>query len=168
MPVEVEAVGIFGSDVHIYAGHIDWNIDTAGREVPLSASPQILGHGIVGRITGFGCDVHGISVGAAMTEPLGCILHSLGLIDVLGGRHSFSSIDPARKVRSVALAGLGPGGQLFGQAPRGILRYQGPIVGSDPDPLKRARAHEEFGAIVVDPPDLGSGNNLKGVLIRDV
>ena len=221
--VEIDAVGVCGSDVHIYAGHINWNIDESGREVPLATSPQILGHEIAGRIAMVGRKVKDVTVGdrvvvdqgincssrgrnrddwceycstgfshhcadyvehgitglpggfadsilipavnvipiqgdlsaerAAMTEPLGCVLHSLGLIDSLGGRHSFSTSDPSRKVRTVALAGLGPSGQLFGQALRGILGFEGPIVASDPDPGKRQRAREDFGAIVVDPGD---------------
>ena len=221
--VAIDAVGVCGSDVHIYAGHINWNIDASGREVPLESSPQILGHEIVGRITDVGSKVHDVVVGdrvvvdqgincssrgrdradwceycttgfshhcadyvehgitglpggfadsilvpavnvipirgdissekAAMTEPLGCVLHSLRLVDTYGGRHSFTTDEPSRRVRTVALAGLGPSGQLFGQALRGILGFEGPIVASDPDAGKRRRAREDFGAIVVDPED---------------
>ena len=175
--VKIDAVGVCGSDVHIYAGEINWNIDAEGNVISLETSPQILGHEITGRITQVGSEVHDISVGdrvvvdqgincssrgrgrqewceycstgfshhcadyvehgitglpggfadcilvpavnairietdlspekASMTEPLGCVLHSLRLVDSLGGRHSFQADDPSRKVRTIALAGLG-------------------------------------------------------------
>lgn len=221
--VEVEAVGVCGSDVHIHAGHINWNLDPDGSEVPLSISPQVLGHEICGRIVEMGDEATGVRVGdrvvidqgincssrgverpdwceycstgfshhcsdyvehgitglpggfadrirvpavntilvdgdlapeaAAMTEPLGCVLHSLRLVDSLGGRHAFETDEPSRRVRTIALHGLGPSGQLFGQALRAIVGFDGPIVAGDPDPAKRARAEREFGAIVVDPGD---------------
>lgn len=219
--IEVGAVGICGSDVHLYAGHINWHVDATGRTIPLSESPQILGHEIVGTVVEIGTDVRDLAPGdrvvvdqgincssrgrdradwceycrtgfshhcadyvehgitglpggfadrmtmpavnavriegdlsfevAAMTEPLGCVLHSLRLMRDLGGRHAFGAEDPDRRVRSVAIAGLGPSGQLFGQVLRSILGFDGPIVASDPDPAKRAAAVRGFGAIVVDP-----------------
>lgn len=221
--VEVEAVGVCGSDIHIHAGHINWNLDPAGTEVPLSRSPQILGHEICGRVVEMGEQVTGIEVGervvvdqgincssrgfhrkdwceycasgfshhcaayvehgitglpggfadrilipavnvipvekdlpaekAAMTEPLGCVLHSLRLVGTLGGRHQFKSNDPSRRIRTIALAGLGPSGQLFGQALRRIVGFDGPIIAGDPDPTKRERAERDFDAITVDPAD---------------
>lgn len=221
--VEIGAVGICGSDVHLYAGHVNWHQDATGRTIPLSESPQILGHEIVGTIVETGTAVLDLAVGdrvvvdqgincssrgrdrgdwceycrtgfchhcadyvehgitglpggfadrmtmpavnavriesdlsfevAAMTEPLGCVLHSLRLMASLGGRHAFGTDDPDRRVRSVAIAGLGPSGQLFGQALRTIVGFDGPIVASDPDPAKRAAAARSFEATVVDPTE---------------
>ncbi len=219
--VRVGAVGICGSDVHLYAGHLNWHVDAAGRTIPLSEAPQILGHEIVGTVAEIGDAVDDLAPGdrvvldqgincasrgrgrddwceycrtgfchhcadyvehgitglpggfadfmtmpavnavridddvsfetAAMTEPLGCVLHSLRLMETLGGRHAFNADDRDRRVRSVAIAGLGPSGQLFGQALRTIIGFDGPIVASDPDPRKRAAAERGFDAIVVDP-----------------
>lgn len=223
--VEIGAVGICGSDVHLYAGHINWHVDAEGRTIPLSESPQILGHEIVGTVVEIGEAVDDLAPGdrvvldqgincasrgrdrddwceycrtgfchhcadyvehgitglpggfadrmtmpavnavridgdlplevAAMTEPLGCVLHSLRLMESLGGRHAFNHDDPDRRVRSVAIAGLGPSGQLFGQALRTIVGFDGPIVASDPDPRKRNAAERGFDAIVVDPGEPG-------------
>jgi L-iditol 2-dehydrogenase len=219
--VEIAAVGICGSDVHLYAGHVNWHVDASGRTIPLSESPQILGHEIVGVVREIGSAVQDLAVGdrvvvdqgincssrgrdradwcgycrtgychhcddyvehgitglpggfadrllipavnavridgdlsfeiAAMTEPLGCVLHSLRLMESLGGRHAFGEEDPDRRVRSVVLAGLGPSGQLFGQAVRTLLGFEGTILASDPDPSKREAAARDFGAETIDP-----------------
>ena len=61
--VKIDAVGICGSDVHIYAGEINWNIDAEGNVISLETSPQILGHEITGRITRVGSKVHDVFVG---------------------------------------------------------------------------------------------------------
>lgn len=83
---------------------------------------------------------------AAMTEPLGCVLHSLRLMSGVHGRRGFARGD----VRSIAISGLGPSGQLFGKAVRGVFDFAGPIVASDPDPGKREIASRSFDAVVVD------------------
>lgn len=223
--IEIGAVGICGSDVHLYAGHINWHVDDSGRTVPLAESPQILGHEIVGTVREIGRDVSDLRPGdrvvvdqgincasrgrapderceycrtgyshhcadyvehgitglpggfadvlvipavnaipiegsidaevAAMTEPLGCVMHSLRLMEALGGRHAFNAEDPERRVRTVAIAGLGPSGQLFGQALRRVFGFDGPIVASDPDPSKLRAATKDFDAIAVDPTEPG-------------
>ena len=76
--VEIDAVGVCGSDVHIYAGHINWNIDESGREVPLSTSPQILGHEIAGRITMVGRNVEDVAVGDRVVVDQGINCSSRG------------------------------------------------------------------------------------------
>ena len=219
--IDVAAVGICGSDVHLYAGHVNWHVDASGRTIPLSESPQILGHEIVGVVREIGSAVTDLAPGdrvvvdqgincssrgrdradwceycrtgychhcadyvehgitglpggfadrllipavnavriegdlsfeiAAMTEPLGCVLHSLRLMQALGGRHAFGADDPDRRVRSVVLAGLGPSGQLFGQALRTLFDFDGPIIASDPDASKRSTASRDFDAETIDP-----------------
>src|SRR5690606_1850957 len=42
--IEVSAVGLCGTDFHIYEGRANYNTDSTGRVIPLSAQPQILGH----------------------------------------------------------------------------------------------------------------------------
>jgi L-iditol 2-dehydrogenase len=46
--VRVAAVGLCGTDVHIFAGHANYNRDARGRLIPLAERPQILGHEIAG------------------------------------------------------------------------------------------------------------------------
>ena len=42
--VRVAAVGICGTDTHIFAGHANYNTDERGVPIPLTVEPQILGH----------------------------------------------------------------------------------------------------------------------------
>ncbi len=46
--VRVTAVGLCGTDLHIFAGHANYNRDARGRPIPLTDAPQILGHEIAG------------------------------------------------------------------------------------------------------------------------
>lgn len=55
--VRVEAVGLCGTDLHIVAGHANYNTDDHGRTRPLSEEPQILGHEIAGVIEEVGSAV---------------------------------------------------------------------------------------------------------------
>lgn len=57
--VKVAAVGLCGSDYHIWTGEANYNLDRAGRAVPLREQGQILGHEITGTVTecGAGADL---------------------------------------------------------------------------------------------------------------
>ena len=44
--VRPHTVGVCGTDFHIFSGESNYNFDAAGRPVPLSESPQVLGHEI--------------------------------------------------------------------------------------------------------------------------
>jgi L-iditol 2-dehydrogenase len=46
--LRVAAVGLCGTDFHIFSGHGNYHVDAAGRTIPLSESPQVLGHEFVG------------------------------------------------------------------------------------------------------------------------
>ena len=61
--VRVEAVGLCGTDLHIVAGHANYNTDDRGRVRPLSAAPQILGHEIAGVIEAVGSAVDDVAPG---------------------------------------------------------------------------------------------------------
>ena len=52
--VRVSAVGLCGTDLHIVAGHANYNRDATGRVIPLSEEPQILGHEIAGVVEDVG------------------------------------------------------------------------------------------------------------------
>ena len=47
--IRVTAVGLCGTDVHIFAGHANYNTNEYGQPIPLALQPQILGHEITGR-----------------------------------------------------------------------------------------------------------------------
>lgn len=61
--IRVRAVGLCGTDLHIYGGHANYHRDATGRLVPLSESPQILGHEIAGEVEAVGSAVHDLRPG---------------------------------------------------------------------------------------------------------
>ena len=46
--VRVSAVGLCGTDFHIFSGQANYNINQQGKVIPLVEQPQILGHELVG------------------------------------------------------------------------------------------------------------------------
>ena len=61
--VRVEAVGLCGTDLHIVAGHANYNTDEHGHVLPLAVAPQILGHEIAGVVEEVGNAVADVSAG---------------------------------------------------------------------------------------------------------
>ena len=59
----VEAVGLCGTDLHIVAGHANYNRDARGQLVPLAEAPQILGHEIAGVVEEVGALVDDVRPG---------------------------------------------------------------------------------------------------------
>ncbi len=59
----VKAVGVCGTDIHIYQGHGNWNFDVRGRAIPLSENPQILGHEFSGEVLETGNGVKDLAPG---------------------------------------------------------------------------------------------------------
>ena len=219
--VETEAVGLCGTDFHIHSGFANYNLDASGRPIPLSESPQILGHEIVGRVVEVGKGVddlaegdsvlvdqglqcmsaareplceycftgnshqceqyreHGITgvpggfagllavpavncikrsadhsaVLAALSEPLGCVLHSMERACSISSRYRLEDSEPDGAVRTAVVLGAGPAGLLFLQHLRKVSGFEGPILVSDPNPAKRELA-DAFGGEAVAPEEL--------------
>lgn len=61
--LRVSAVGLCGTDLHIYSGDANYHRDRDGRPVPLEVTPQILGHEIVGTVAEVGASVVDVAVG---------------------------------------------------------------------------------------------------------
>jgi L-iditol 2-dehydrogenase len=61
--VRVTAVGLCGTDLHIFAGHANYNRDAQGRPIELSEQPQILGHEIAGVVEAAGATVDDLRPG---------------------------------------------------------------------------------------------------------
>jgi L-iditol 2-dehydrogenase len=61
--IGVRAVGVCGTDLHIYRGHGNWAFDAEGRAIPLTAKPQILGHEFSGEVLEVGREVKDLSPG---------------------------------------------------------------------------------------------------------
>lgn len=217
--VRVAAVGLCGTDFHIFSGEANYNSDDRGQPIPLARQPQILGHEIAGVVEALGREVrdlregdrvvvdqglnctsrrrdpaceycatgdshqcafyreHGITglpggladyiavpavnavriesdldfAEAALTEPLGCIVHSTDtLARAAGPRYSLRAAEPERRTRTVLVFGAGPAGLLFTQYFRKVARFDGALIVSDPNATKRALA-ADMGADVIDP-----------------
>src|SRR5207302_7666886 len=61
--VRVQAVGLCGTDLHIFAGHANYNRDERGRPIPLAREPQILGHEIAAVVEETGATVRDLRPG---------------------------------------------------------------------------------------------------------
>lgn len=72
--VRVAAVGICGTDTHIFAGHANYNTDERGQPIPLSVQPQILGHEINGYVAEKGNGVTDLNLGdhVVIDQGLNC------------------------------------------------------------------------------------------------
>lgn len=61
--LRVKAVGVCGTDLHIYRGHGNYNLDAKGRPIPLTMQPQILGHEFSGEVVEAGREVKDLKPG---------------------------------------------------------------------------------------------------------
>jgi len=216
--VRVKAVGLCGTDFHIFAGHSNYNTDERGALIPLTSQAQILGHEIVGIVEDVGAQARGLNAGdrvvldqglnclsagcdhmceycatgdshqcafyrehgitglpgglaqyiaipavnaikitseiddaeAALTEPLGCILHSSNMVSRARSRYSLRQEASADHIRSLLVCGAGPAGLLFIQYLRNVAGYDGLLMVSEPNKKKRELA-AQFGAEPIDP-----------------
>jgi len=73
--VRVSAVGLCGTDAHIFAGHANYNTNERGLPIPLTLQPQILGHEISGTIEETGRAVTDLRVGdrVVLDQGLNCV-----------------------------------------------------------------------------------------------
>lgn len=77
--LRVKAVGVCGTDLHIYRGHGNYNLDAQGRHIPLTERPQILGHEFSGEIVEMGKEAAGLNVGDRVLcdQGINCISRGL-------------------------------------------------------------------------------------------
>lgn len=217
--VRVGAVGLCGTDFHIFEGHANYRRDTAGRLIPLEEEPLILGHEFCGIVEELGSDVKDVKAGewvvvdqgwnclshqranlceycatgdshqcadyaehgitgpqgalaefvsvpaintirieselpmhqAALTEPLGCITHTMKTVLKTQSRYQFSGEKAAeRPINSVLVCGAGPAGLLFTQYIRNVIGFDGLLIVTEPNERRR-RLAEEYGATGIDP-----------------
>jgi threonine dehydrogenase-like Zn-dependent dehydrogenase len=73
--IRVTAVGLCGTDVHIFAGHANYNTNEYGQAIPLALQPQILGHEITGVIEQVGTAVNDLREGdpVVVDQGLNCV-----------------------------------------------------------------------------------------------
>lgn len=76
--VEIAAVGICGTDFHIWSGAGNYNTDRNGRAIPLALQPQILGHEFVGTVVQTGRAVEDLPPGTRLVFDQGLNCFSQG------------------------------------------------------------------------------------------
>ncbi|HWQ33620.1 MAG TPA: alcohol dehydrogenase catalytic domain-containing protein [Blastocatellia bacterium] len=84
---------------------------------------------------------------AALSEPLGCIIHASEMMRRTQARYTFGG---ERPIRNVLICGAGPAGLLFTQYLRHVIGYDGLLLISEPGARRRALA-ENYGATTIDP-----------------
>lgn len=72
--IQVSAVGICGTDFHIFHGAANYNFDAHGKSIPLSLQPQILGHEFCGTVIETGATVDDLKPGdnVVVDQGLNC------------------------------------------------------------------------------------------------
>jgi len=73
--VRTTAVGLCGTDAHIFAGHANYNTNEYGQPISLAVQPQILGHEISGVIEEAGSAVEDLRAGdrVVIDQGLNCV-----------------------------------------------------------------------------------------------
>ena len=73
--IRVAAVGLCGTDVHIFGGHANYNTNEYGQAIPLALQPQILGHEITGVVEQVGNAVTDLREGdrVVVDQGLNCV-----------------------------------------------------------------------------------------------
>lgn len=74
--LRVRAVGVCGTDLHLFQGHGNYNTDDRGRAIPLTQQPQILGHEFAGEILEVGSEVKDLKPGDRVLCDQGRNCHS--------------------------------------------------------------------------------------------
>lgn len=75
--VRIMAVGLCGTDFHIFDGHGNYHLDRRGLPIPLTTSPQVLGHEIAGKVIEAGREVRDLAPGdrVVLDQGLNCMSH---------------------------------------------------------------------------------------------
>ncbi|HEX5482108.1 MAG TPA: alcohol dehydrogenase catalytic domain-containing protein, partial [Terriglobia bacterium] len=74
--IRVQAVGVCGTDLHLFRGQGNYNLDSKGRQIPLTVEPQILGHEFSGEVIEAGRDVKHLRPGSRVLCDQGMNCHS--------------------------------------------------------------------------------------------
>ncbi|HZO99468.1 MAG TPA: alcohol dehydrogenase catalytic domain-containing protein [Terriglobia bacterium] len=73
--IRIAAVGICGTDLHLYLGLANYNRDSRGQAIPLKRAPQILGHEFCGTVESVGGKVTKVKRGdrVVVDQLLNCL-----------------------------------------------------------------------------------------------
>ena len=70
------AVGLCGSDFHLFTGESNYNLDDKGVPIPFDVQPQVLGHEIGAVVEGVGAEVDDLNPGDQVIVDQGLNCHS--------------------------------------------------------------------------------------------
>jgi L-iditol 2-dehydrogenase len=76
--VKVDAVGLCGTDFHIFEGKANYHLDGNGRPIPLEEHPLVLGHEFCGVVAETGGQVKDLKVGDRVSVDQGLNCRSYG------------------------------------------------------------------------------------------
>lgn len=79
--LRVRAVGLCGTDVHLFSGHSNYHRDESGRLIPFREQPQILGHEISAEVAEVGAGVTDLRPGDRVVVDQGRTCVGLRLPD---------------------------------------------------------------------------------------
>jgi len=65
------AVGVCGTDLHIWSGESNFHLDERGAPIPLARAPQVLGHEITGTVLEVGAAVRDLAAGERVVVDQG-------------------------------------------------------------------------------------------------
>jgi L-iditol 2-dehydrogenase len=65
------AVGVCGTDLHIWSGESNFHLDARGAPIPLHVAPQVLGHEIAGTVVEVGAAVRDVHAGERVVVDQG-------------------------------------------------------------------------------------------------
>ena len=73
--VRTTAIGLCGTDVHIFAGHANYNTNEYDQPIPLTVQPQILGHEISGVVEEVGSAIDDLRLAdrVVIDQGLNCV-----------------------------------------------------------------------------------------------
>ena len=73
--VRTTAIGLCGTDIHIFAGHANYNTNEYNQPIPLTVQPQILGHEISGVVEEVGSAIDDLRPGDSVVidQGLNCV-----------------------------------------------------------------------------------------------
>jgi L-iditol 2-dehydrogenase len=76
--LRVKAVGVCGTDLHLFRGHGNYHLNARGQPIPLTVEPQILGHEFAGEVLEVGRAVRDLRPGIRVLADQGLNCHSQG------------------------------------------------------------------------------------------
>ena len=97
---------------------------------------------------------------AALTEPLGCVLHACAMLALVPSRYALGAGTGGSAVRAVLVMGAGPAGLLFVQYLRTVAGFDGVLLVGEPNAHRRALA-ERFGATAIDAAAIDVGDAVR-------